>query len=114
MLREIGKWVKNNKGFIYNVKSSDITAENAIVLQDDEGCYYFVTKGVPMMANGNVQREEEKMFVTVDLKGYKATWLDSGKSIKVNKGKYYVEPFYYGSSYYARVAKFTPKPTREG
>ena len=114
MLREIGKWVKNNKGFIYNVKSSDITAENAIVLQDDEGCYYFVTKGVPMMANGNVQREEEKKFVTVDLKGYKATWLDSGKSIKVNKGKYYVEPFYYGSSYYARVAKFTPKPTREG
>ena len=42
ILKEIAKWVKKNKGFIYEAKASDVKAENAEILQgkDKEGQDY--------------------------------------------------------------------------
>ena len=104
----MGKWIKKNKGFIYDSVSADVTAENADVLTD--GTYYYaVIKGVPMCANQNVVRAEDNKVVTLntDKKITNATWLDNGKKVKLTNGQSFaVAPFDYGYSYGARVARF--------
>lgn len=54
LLEEIGKWIGINKGFIYGVKSSEIEAENAFILKD-ENYYYAIIKDMGMSADPNVQ-----------------------------------------------------------
>lgn len=104
ILKEIGKWVKKNKGFIYDAKACDIKAENAEILQGKD-CYYAILKGVPMSADPNVQRAESKGQVSVELEIDSAKWLDNGKKIEVKNGKFDVKPFMYGESYSIRIAK---------
>lgn len=104
ILGEIGKWVKKNGEAIYNVKSCDIKAENAIMLQGD-GCYYAIIKNVPMSADPNVQREEWLGQVRIDGEIISAEWLDNGKEIKAADGMFYISPFSYGESCSIRVAK---------
>ena len=107
ILKEIGKWVKKNKGFIYDVKSCEIKAENAILLQGPD-CYYAIIKDVPMSADPNVQRDEGRAkSIHIEAETYKAEWLDNGKKITVKDGNFIVEPFLYGESYSVRVAKIT-------
>lgn len=104
----MGKWIKKNKGFIYDSVSADVTAENADVLTD--GTYYYaVIKSVPMCTNQNVARAEDNKVVTLntDKKITNATWLDIGKKVKLTNGQsFVVAPFDYGYSYGARVARF--------
>ncbi len=104
----MGKWIKKNKGFIYDSVSADVTAENADVLTD--GTYYYaVIKSVPMCTNQNVARAEDNKVVTLntDKKITNATWLDNGKKVKLTNGQsFVVAPFDYGYSYGARVARF--------
>ena len=107
-LLAVGKWIKVNKGFIYDVVSAGIEAENADMLTDGK-YYYAVIRRVPMCANANVARAEDTKVVTIktDKKVYSARWLDNGKNVKdVKKNSFPVEPFSYGYSYGARVAKF--------
>ena len=104
MLKEIGEWIRANKGFIYNVRSSAIKADNADILQGEDG-YYAVIKDVPMSADPNVQRAESIGQVCVEGNILNASWLDNGKKIQVKNGKFDVEPFEYGQSYSIRVAK---------
>ena len=54
MLKESGKWIRKNEKAVYEVKSCEITATNAMVLQGN-GEYYAVIKNVPMYADPNVQ-----------------------------------------------------------
>jgi len=104
ILEEIGKWVSLNKGFIYNIKASTITAENADVLTDGEK-YYAVIKGVGMSGNPNVTIEMGgAKKVVINAKVTNAKWLDSGKSIPVTDNSFYAEPFLYGTSMQVRVA----------
>ncbi len=104
LLERVGKWIKKNKNFIYNVRACDIKCEQADVLTDGK-YYYAVIKDVPMSYDPNVQRAADKGKIAIS--GIKqAVWLDNGKKIVVEKDGFKVEPFYYGESYYARVAKF--------
>lgn len=104
VLREIGKWVKKNKAAIYDVWSSDIKAENAIILQGKD-CYYAIVKNVPMSADPNVQRGESLGQVRVESEILSAEWLDNGEKIDTKDGMFYVSPFAYGESYSIRIAK---------
>lgn len=110
-LLAVGKWIKVNKGFIYDVVSAHIEAENADVLTDGK-YYYTVIRKVPMSADPNVANMADNRTVTVktDKKVVSAKWLDNGKSVKgVKKNSFPVEPFAYGYSYGARVARFELK-----
>ena len=108
VLKQIGNWVKANKGFIYDVKSCDIQAENADILKGKD-CYYAVIKDVPMSADPNVQlaAEARQVCVHADIKNVR--WLDDGKPAKVKKNSFAIRPFGYGESKYFRVAKFNVK-----
>ena len=104
ILEEIGKWVKFNKNIIYDIKSSDITAENADILTDGKK-YYAVIKGVGVSGDPNVTvANGGAKKITVNAKIKSAKWLDNGKKIKVKDNAFYAEPFLYGRSMYARVA----------
>lgn len=110
-LLAVGKWIKVNKGFIYDVVSAHIDAENADVLTDGK-YYYAVIRKVPMSADPNVANMADNRTVTIktDKKVVSAKWLDNGKSVKgVKKNSFPVEPFAYGYSYGARVARFELK-----
>ena len=104
ILREIGKWVKKNKGAVYDVKSCDIKAENAVILQGKD-CYYAIIKNVPMNADPNVQRVVDRGQVRVEGKILSAVWLDNGAKIEVKDNAFSITPYLYGESYCVRVAK---------
>lgn len=108
VLKQIGNWVKANKGFIYDVKSCDIQAENADILKGKD-CYYAVIKDVPMSADPNVQLASEARQVCVHADIKNVRWLDDGKPAKVKKNSFAIRPFGYGESKYFRVAKFNVK-----
>ncbi|MBQ8658874.1 MAG: alpha-L-fucosidase [Clostridia bacterium] len=110
MLGEIGKWVKANKNFIYNVVSTEIEAENACVLKDEK-YYYAVVKDVAMSANVNVALGGTVASVKIltDKKMKNARWLDTGKAVKVKKNSFEAEPFFYGTSRSVRVLRFELK-----
>ena len=105
-LREIGKWLRKNKNFVYGVHSSEVTAENADILQDDAGNYYAVIYDVPMSASENVQRGAVTRTVRVNADVKNAVWLDTDEPITVHGGTFEVKPFLYGTSRAIRVAKF--------
>ncbi|MDD7165168.1 MAG: alpha-L-fucosidase [Clostridia bacterium] len=110
-LLAVGKWIKVNKGFIYDAVSAGLEAENADLLTDGK-YYYAVIRNVPMSADPNVSRLAGGRTVTIktDKKVVSVKWLDNGKSVKgVKKNSIPVEPFAYGYSYGARVARFELK-----
>mgnify|MGYP004527038005 FL=1 len=102
----MGKWIKTNKNFVYNLKKTDITAEGAYIFFDGAH-YYAVIKNVPMVANPNVQLKPEdikKVKVSRPIKN--AVWLDDGCPIDSTDGEFEVKTFKYGVSLCARVARF--------
>ena len=104
-LQEIGKWIKANKSFIYNAKSCDIVADNAVMLKDDK-YYYAVIYDVPMSANLNVAIGGKVQEITVNKNIRKAVWLDNNEKIELlNKNSFKVKPFKYGISMVLRVAR---------
>ena len=108
ILQEIGKWVKVNQNFIYDLKGSDMQAENADILQGKD-CYYAVIKNVPTSGDPNVQRAVAGRKVKISADIVHAEWLDNAKEIQIQNGEFSIEPFSYGYSYAVRVAKFTIK-----
>ena len=104
ILKEIGKWVKQNKEFIYEARACDIKAVNAEILKGKD-CYYAIIKDVPMSADPNVQRTESKGQVCLEREIVSAEWLDNGEKITVENGKFDIKPFMYGESYSIRIAK---------
>ena len=109
ILESIGYWIKANRKFIYNAKSCDVTAENAVVMKDDK-YYYAIISNVPMSADPNVAKASEKRVVTVNTsKKIKGTiWLDTGEKVVLeSKNSFIPRAFTYGNSLYIRVARFT-------
>ena len=105
LLSQIGKWIKANKGFIYDVYPTDKTAENADMLTDGKK-YYAVIKNVNMNADPNVALGGDVSAVKLNFATKRAKWLDSGEKIKINKdNSFAVKPFDYGRSYSVRVAE---------
>ena len=113
MLGEVGKWIKKNKNFIYDVKSTDLKVDNAFILKAGD-YYYAVIKDVPMSANVNVAIGGATTDVTIYSDKVKnAVWLDDGSVVETVKEngttKFATKPFLYGSSFALRVAKFKIK-----
>ena len=109
VLRTIGKWIKLNKGFVYGVKSSEISADGADILKGDDGYYYAIIKDVPMSSDPNVQRAIAGKQVKVKARVTSARWLDTGEKIEVKRGLFNVKPFAYGRSLSVRVARLKIK-----
>ncbi len=105
LLSQVGKWIKANKDFIYDVYPTDKTAENVDILTDGKK-YYAVIKNVNMSADPNVALGGDSGFVKLNFAAKSAKWLDSGEKIKINKdNSFAVKPFDYGRSYSVRVAE---------
>ena len=67
MLCAVGQWNAVNKKFVYNVRHSDVIADNATMLTD--GKYvYAVVSNVPVSGDENVNRRLPKRIVTLDKK----------------------------------------------
>lgn len=109
-LLAIGKWIKANKNFIYDSVPANIESNGADLLTDGE-YYYALVKNVPMRADENVALAETERTVELktDKKIISALWLDNGKKVKVHNNVFVVDPFTYGHSLGARVAKFKLK-----
>lgn len=108
LLESMGQWIKANKKFIYNAKSCEITAENAIMMQDDK-YYYAIIPNVPMSANINVAHNviEKTVTVNVNKKLKSGVWLDTGDKVELSgKNSFLAKAFTYGNSMYMRVARF--------
>lgn len=105
LLAEIGKWIKRNKGFIYRAQRSQITAENALILQNGSD-YYALIRDVKMSADPNVQKDSAVQRVKIHAPVRRGEWLDSGKSVQLQNGELDAEPFAYGTSLCVRVLKF--------
>ncbi len=106
---EIGKWIRKNKNFIYDVRDAEIEAENAYVMKSGDGKYYAVLKDVPMSADPNVQQSGALKTVTIktDRKVKSVRWLDNGKRAKVKNNSFFGDAFRYGRSWVVRVAEIT-------
>lgn len=112
MLDFIGKWIKQNKNFIYGVEVSDVKSDDAYILKGENGKYYAVVTGVDMLADSNVQRLSKGKVITLktDKKIVGGKWLDSRRKIVKNgKNSFNCEFFTYGSSHSLKVAEFTLK-----
>lgn len=112
-LLEMGKWMKRYKHIIYDCFPANITADNALIFQDDN-YYYAVIKDVPMGANENVVRKESRPEVKIysDKKISHAVYMDTNKQkVEINKknNSFPILPFVYGNSLYARVVRFKLK-----
>ena len=105
LLREVGKWIRANKGFIYGVRGTDYACDGGYVLED-ESAWYIVVKDVVMTADPNVTRWAAEKRVRVDERiAGRAYWLDSGEEAQLRGGELAVLPFAYGRSLFTRVAK---------
>ncbi len=105
---QIGVWIRLNKNFIYDVKFTDLLADNADVMFDGE-YYYAAVKDVFMCANCNVAKFGENKIVTVktDKRIVDAVWLDNGKRIDLKtKNSFECLPFEYGKSLSVKIARF--------
>ena len=106
LLREIGKWIKINKGFIYEADGTDLACDGAVLLRNGKELYA-VIKDVPMSADPNVALQSSAQTVVLDekIRVKKGVWLDNGEQIGFEGNSFKVKPFYYGNSLSARVAK---------
>ena len=109
ILEFVGKWVKQNKNFIYNVRSADIECDGAYLLKGENGKYYAVVKDVNMTADPNVQRAmmERQVTINTDKKIKSVKWLDNGEKAIITEKGFKVTPFKYGTSHALRVAEIT-------
>ncbi len=105
ILLEIGKFIRFNKNFIYDIKPCDLTVDNADIVTDGK-YYYAIIDGAFMKADENVQSAGKEKTVTVHADVKNAVWLDSGKKVKVKNNSFELLPFKYGTSMPLRIAKF--------
>jgi alpha-L-fucosidase len=107
MMLEVGKWIKFNKSFIYDVKHADIECEGASLLVDSKGTYYAVVQTPTIMnvEHATLEGLNPLNVVKIGAKVKSARWLDNGRRIKVKNNSFTTVPFDYGISMHLRVAK---------
>lgn len=105
LLKEIGKFIRTNKNFLFDVRKADIPCEGGVAMTDGNKLYV-VVKNVQMSADPNVAMLTEKKEVKLgkSVKVRRAYWLDSGEKIELSDNGFAVRPFCYGVSLSARVA----------
>lgn len=105
LLKEIGKFIRANKNFLFEVRKAEIPCEGGVAMTDGNKLY-IVVKNVSMSADPNVAMMTEKKEVKLgkSIKVRRAYWLDSGEKIDIADNRFTVRPFCYGVSLSARVA----------
>lgn len=108
LLREVGKWIRDTRGFIYGAESAKMACDGADIFRRGEDLFA-VIKNVPMSADPNVALQsagKTVRFAGAKIKG--GYWLDSGEPLEtVEEDAFKVRPFSYGTSLCVRVAKIT-------
>lgn len=107
----LGIWVHKHEHIIRDCKPSKITADNALIFED-ENYYYAVIKNVPLIATLNVVEAKSLPRITIhsDKKVIEACCYDDKKAkIKVEKNSFAMPAFPYGVSMCARVVRFKLK-----
>ena len=112
-LLEFGKWIKMHKHIVFDCKPSSIKADGAVMFEDENYCYALV-KNVPMSANENVTRQQNRprVLVNTNKKIVGAKYLDNNtQKIVVDQKTHSFEvlPFEYGNSLSTRVIRFKVK-----
>ena len=113
-LIELGKWVKLYGKIIFDYQPSSLKAENALIFEDEQDNYYALINKVPMSANENVVRQQNRPLITIetDKKIVGPKFLDpNDQKVVVNQKTHSFEalPFMYGLSLGTRVIKFKLK-----
>ena len=109
ILLKIGDWIKQNKGFIYKVKPTDLKATNASILYD--GCHYYaVINDVPMSGDANVNLSKDnrlKIVIKTKKKIINSYYLDDNSIVEINnKNSFVAKSFEYGRNLLKRVVVF--------
>ncbi len=106
LLQSLGKWIRIHRDFLYDAVPAAIQAENARILTDGR-YHYALIRDVPMCYNANVTRMRETKRVRILAPITEAIWLDSGEPVEREPdGSFVPKPFPYGTSLWARVARF--------
>jgi alpha-L-fucosidase len=111
ILKYIGTWVQDNAEIVYDAVPADIQADNANIFVNGE-YYYAAVRKVPMAANVNVTVLEDNKIIKLhtDKTITDAVWLNDGQAVTMIDGQTFkADPFSYGTSGSARVAKFKLK-----
>lgn len=106
-LISIGKWIHENKSFIYDAEYMPLKCSEPIVFRKEKEIFILIMD-VPMSADPNVQLSTRERIVYFDksLKVKKAEWQDTGEAIQVRPDhSFVVKPFDYGKSFLIRVAR---------
>ena len=112
-LLELGKWVKLQQHIIFECSPSSIKADGALIFED--GTYHYaLINNVPMSANENVTRQQNRPVVVIhtDKKIVEPKYLDNNnQKIVINQKAHSFEvlPFVYGNSLSTRVVRFKLK-----
>lgn len=113
ILFELGKWVKLQRHVIFDCVPSEIKATNACVFEDDK-YYYALINNVPMSANENVTRQQNRpqVIIHTNKRIAEPKYLDDNdQKIKADQKTHSFEvlPFMYGNSLCTRVVRFKLK-----
>ncbi len=112
-LKAIGKWVRSNNEALYLPKPYDAVKDSKDFVLKDGNNYYVFVHDVPMAANPNVAKFlKTSGEICLDITEPKAAiWLDNGEKVEYhceNERVFFIKkPFYYGTDFIVRVAKFT-------
>lgn len=113
VLEGLGRWIGYTGAVLYDAVPTGITADGADVMMSGDDCFVCM-KNVPMEANANVTRAEDRRTVTLNTsrKIRSAVWLDNGKNVRWEGNRLTVDPFEYGTSLGCRIAKVAFEPFR--
>ena len=112
-LLELGKWIKLHQHIMFDCKPSLVSSDGALLFEDEK-YYYALIKNVPMGANENVARKQNRprVIIHTDKKIIGARYLDTKEQKVVVDQKthsFEVLPFQYGNSLSTRTVRFAIK-----
>lgn len=109
MLEELGNWIRVHKNVVYDLRGTDLSADNAQILTD--GTYYYaVVSDIPMVSDPNVALQSanaKEIRIHTEKPIENAVWLDNEQPIEIHDHAFNSTPFVYGNSMGYRIARFT-------
>ncbi len=109
----VGKWQKINRFFLDGAVATDEIRAEGVRFFKKDGEYYGVISGVPMMqcTNEFLSGTASEIRIAGGIRIKRAVWLDNKKPLTLADGgsRIITDPFYYGTSLYARVFTFKLK-----
>ena len=109
----IGTWQRLNKNFLDGATATEEIKAEGVRFFKKGGEYFGVISGVPMMqcTNEFLSGDTSDIIISDGVRIGSARWLDNGRALTLKNGgnRIVIDPYYYGTSLYARVFKFKIK-----